>query len=73
MFMMFFPAGQVGWGIAWYINGTLVPELVLTRGKTYTFIVEGGTDSSNLARFHPFYITSSINGGKLRRTEGVRD
>ena len=60
--------GQSGWGISWYVNGTLIPELVLTRGVTYTFIVEGGNDPSNLATYHPFYISNSINGGRLRNT-----
>lgn len=64
--------GQVGWGISWYINDTLVPELVVTRNRTYTFIVEGGTDAANLARYHPFYITSSMSGGRLQNEVGVR-
>lgn len=25
--------GKVGWGIAWYINGLLIPEITLQRGK----------------------------------------
>ena len=61
--------GQVGWGIAWYVNRTLIPELHLKRGVTYTFIVEGGTDTTNLARYHPFYITNSSVGGILRRSK----
>ena len=61
--------GQAGWGIAWYINGTLIPELIVERNKTYTFIVEGGTDPNNLAVYHPFYITDSIGGGRLQNTQ----
>ena len=61
--------GRAGWGISWYINGTLIPELVVERGKTYTFITEGGTDSSDLSNYHPFYITDSISGGRLQNTE----
>ena len=34
----------MGWGIAWYINGLLIPEIYVVRGKTYTFVVEGGDD-----------------------------
>ena len=34
--------GHVSWGIAWYINGLLIPEIHVERGQTYTFIVEGG-------------------------------
>lgn len=55
--------GKVGWGIAWYINGLLIPEMVLQRGKTYTFIVEGGNDAQNSARRHPLYLTDSPDGG----------
>ncbi len=58
--------GRPGWGIALYINGTLIPTLEVQRGRTYTFIIEGGTDSRNLAQFHPIYITDSISGGRLR-------
>ena len=61
-----FHLGIPGWGIAWYVNGILIPELRLRRGSTYTFIIEGGDDPSNLADYHPFYITSSEIGGKLR-------
>ena len=60
--------GRPGWGIAWYINGVLIPELVLQRGRTYTFIVEGGSDSTDPGNYHPFYITDSIEGGKLTST-----
>ena len=35
---------HVGWGISWYINGLLIPEINVIRGKTYTFVVEGGND-----------------------------
>ena len=61
--------GQVGWGIAWHIDGNLVPELVLQRGNTYTFIVEGGDDPSDESNYHPFYITDSPSGGRLLNTD----
>jgi hypothetical protein len=67
-YMFIFVSGQVGWGISWYINGILIPVLNVTRGMTYTFIVEGGTDTNNLARYHPFYISNSINGGRLQNS-----
>lgn len=35
----------------------------MERGEKYTFIVEGGDKSSNPARYHPFYITDSPEGG----------
>lgn len=53
----------MGWGLAWYINGLLVPEIYVVRGKTYTFVVEGGQDPSNPAKYHPFYITDDKEGG----------
>ena len=64
--------GRAGWGISWYINGTLIPELVVERGKTYTFIIEGGNDTNDLSNFHPFYISDSIGGGRLQNTEEER-
>ena len=51
-----FKSGLPSWGIAWYIDDTLIPELHLQRGVNYTFKVSGGKD-------HPFYITDSIVGG----------
>lgn len=63
--------GQAGWGIAWYINDSLIPELVVQRGQTYTFVVYGGDDSTNLAQYHPFYITNSPSGGIARNTGKV--
>ena len=59
------PVGQAGWGIAWYINNTLVPELVVERGRTYTFLVYGGNVPADDSNYHPFYITNSMNGGRL--------
>lgn len=51
------------WGIAWYINDLLIPEITVERGQTYTFLVEGGNDETRQARYHPFYITDSNEGG----------
>ncbi|XP_054005664.1 protein Skeletor, isoforms B/C isoform X1 [Hylaeus anthracinus] len=61
--------GEPSWGIAWYINDLLIPEITVKRGETYTFIVEGGNDPSNQARYHPFYITDSPEGGFGQKTE----
>ena len=69
----FHTTGRAGWGIAWYINGTLIPELIVERNKTYTFIVEGGTDPNALSNYHPLYITDSIGGGRLQNTQQERD
>lgn len=64
--------GQPAWGIAWYINDLLIPEITVERGQTYTFIVEGGNDPTNPARYHPFYITNSPEGGFGQKTEDER-
>jgi hypothetical protein len=64
--------GQAGWGIALYINGTLIPELVVERGRTYTFLISGGDNPLDGANYHPFYITDSVNGGRLLNTQEQR-
>ena len=53
----------MGWGIAWYINGLLIPEINVVRGKTYTFVIEGGNDPDSPAAYHPFYISDDPEGG----------
>ncbi|XP_023290274.1 protein Skeletor, isoforms B/C [Orussus abietinus] len=60
--------GHVGWGISWYINGLLIPEIHVVRGRKYTFVVEGGQDSEIPARYHPFYVTDDPVGGFLHKT-----
>ena len=67
-----YSTGQAGWGIAWYINETLVPELVVERGRTYTFLVYGGDNPDDSSNYHPFYITDSVNGGRLLNTPEER-
>ena len=62
-------AGSAGWGIAIFINGRLIPELVLRRGKTYTFVIHGGDDPSETANYHPFYITNSKSGGRILNSD----
>ena len=56
--------GNPSWGIAWYVNGTLIPELHLKRGVAYTFLVAGGTDPTQGAKYHPLYFTDSVDGGQ---------
>lgn len=34
--------GYPSWGIAWWVNDLLIPEIYVERGQTYTFVVEGG-------------------------------
>ena len=58
----------MGWGIAWYINGLLIPEIYVVRGKTYTFVVEGGQNPNSPAAYHPFYITDDPEGGYQFKT-----
>ena len=65
-------AGETGWGIAYWVDDMLIPELILTRGETYTFIVEAGDNTGNLAEYHPLYITDSLRGGRLFNTEAER-
>ena len=65
LYVCTYSTGQAGWGIAWYINGTIVPELVVERGRTYTFLVYGGDNPADDSNYHPFYITDSRNGGRL--------
>jgi len=64
--------GHVGWGISWYINGLLIPEIHVVRGKTYTFVVEGGDDPEFAAGYHPFYITDDPEGGYEFKTRAER-
>ncbi|KAI9580439.1 hypothetical protein GQX74_010847 [Glossina fuscipes] len=66
--------GHVGWGISWYINGLLIPEIHVVRGKTYTFVVEGGNNPDIPAKYHPFYITDDPVGGyEHKREEEKKD
>ncbi|CAH0777887.1 unnamed protein product, partial [Bemisia tabaci] len=64
--------GHVGWGISWYINGLLIPVVNVVRGKTYTFVVEGGLDANTPAKYHPFYITDDPVGGYHYKTPEER-
>lgn len=61
--------GHVGWGISWYVNGLLIPEITVVRGKRYTFVVESGSDPDVPARYHPFYITNDPVGGYYHKTD----
>lgn len=65
--------GHVGWGISWYINGLLIPEINVVRGKTYTFVVEGGNNPDVPANYHPFYITDDSVGGYEYKSEEERE
>ncbi|XP_013385793.1 protein Skeletor, isoforms B/C [Lingula anatina] len=60
--------GRPSWGIAWYINDILIPELILKRGVSYIFLINGGHTESNQANYHPFYITDDPEGGYIQYT-----
>lgn len=64
--------GHVGWGISWYINGLLIPEIHVVRGRKYNFVVEGGQNPETPARYHPFYITDDPVGGYQHKTPEER-
>uniref|UniRef100_UPI003980C7B9 hypothetical protein n=1 Tax=Salmonella sp. s51228 TaxID=3159652 RepID=UPI003980C7B9 len=59
--------GESGWGISWYLNGKLIPEVYLKRGETYTFTENGGFSTNPPSSYHPFYLTNSTVGGILGR------
>ena len=63
---------QAGWGIAWYINNTLIPCIQVERGYTYTFVTYSGmpADENN---YHPFYLTDSRIGGRFFLSESQRN
>ena len=69
---LYFAIGQISWGIAWYINGYLIPEITVKRGETYTFKVEGGDNPSNQAKYHPFYITDDPKGGYVTKSDSEK-
>ena len=56
-------AGVNGWGIGWWLNDLMMPELWVIRGVQYTFIVERGDNPIHLVNYHPFYITDEPVGG----------
>lgn len=72
------PGGQKGYagltshvsnGIAWYMNGLLIPELWLRRGLTYVFKVRGGNNPHSAEFYHPLVITDEPRGGFDRLTD----
>jgi len=50
-------------GMAWYVNGLLLPVVGVSRGVSYTFRVNGGDDRERPAEYHPLYITTDAEGG----------
>lgn len=66
--------GRASWvpPVSWYVNGLMVPELVVERGQSYRFIVEGGNDKTGATRRHPLYLTDSPEGGFNFKTDAER-
>lgn len=59
--------GQPSWGIAWYINDMLIPDIYVIRGETYTFTIEGGNDRTNPARLViNFFNDTTVEQGPIR-------
>lgn len=50
-------------GLAWFINGYLIPEIWLKRGITYVIHIYGGNNPHSSQYYHPFVITDEPNGG----------
>lgn len=65
--------GHVSNGLAWYINGFMVPELWLRRGLTYAFRVYGGNNPHSPEYYHPLVITDEPRGGFDRLTEAKQN
>ncbi|GAB0093554.1 protein Skeletor, isoforms B/C [Sergentomyia squamirostris] len=61
--------GHVSNGLAWYINGVMIPELWLRRGLTYAFRVHGGNNPHSPEFYHPLVITDEPKGGYDRLTD----
>ncbi|KAH8276860.1 hypothetical protein KR026_001943, partial [Drosophila bipectinata] len=61
--------GHVSSGLAWYINGYMIPELYLKRGLTYTFKVRGGNNPHSPEHYHPLVITDDPQGGYDRLSD----
>jgi len=47
-------------------------KVYLVRGKTYTFVVEGGDNPEIPAKYHPFYITDDPEGGFKHKSANDR-
>jgi len=58
--------------LVWYIEGLMVPDIYLLRGRSYSFKVEGGNNAKSAEEYHPFIITDEPIGGYNRLTEKQR-
>ena len=64
--------GTSAWGIAWYLNDLLIPVLEMRRGTKYTFTISGGNTPQSNSEYHPFYLTTSSDGGYVQLTAAQR-
>lgn len=56
-------------GLAWYINGLLIPEIWMRRGFTYAIRIYGGNNPHSAELYNPLIISDEPNGGLERRSE----
>ena len=61
--------GHVSNGLAWYINGYLIPEIWVRRGLSYSFKVYGGNNPHSPEYYHPMVITDEPRGGYDRLSD----
>ncbi|XP_063612833.1 protein Skeletor, isoforms B/C-like [Penaeus indicus] len=59
-------------GLAWYINGYLIPDIYLKRNTKYRFLVEGGSSPYDPQNYHPMIITDEQHGAYSQLTEEQR-
>ncbi|KAK9501220.1 hypothetical protein O3M35_011975 [Rhynocoris fuscipes] len=61
--------GMPSSGLAWYINGLLIPEIWMRRGFTYAIRIFGGNNPHSAELYNPLIITDEPHGGLERRSE----
>ena len=72
--------GQKGYGtitgtspseksVCWWINGKIMPEIYVYRGRTYFFRVQGGDGYQHVALNNPLYITDHRDGGYGQKSD----
>ncbi|CAB0008451.1 unnamed protein product [Nesidiocoris tenuis] len=61
--------GMPNGGLAWYINGLLIPEIWMRRGFTYAIKIFGGNNPHSAELYNPLIITDEPHGGLERRSE----
>uniref|UniRef100_A0A8D8ZRQ2 Protein Skeletor, isoforms B/C n=1 Tax=Cacopsylla melanoneura TaxID=428564 RepID=A0A8D8ZRQ2_9HEMI len=64
--------GMPSSGLAWYINGHLIPEVWLQRGVTYAIHVYGGNNPHSAEYYNPLVITDEPHGGIEKLTESAQ-